>query len=437
MAFPRGLNRFFGFTSRQQRCEADLQPSIKPEAVIFGQRSPPFVYRFSPFISHLSPSIEGHYPLAVAAPKGDAGYIHGWPQNKKSMSRNREPVSPLILHCHIPKTAGTTISAGFRKSFDFLHIHHYHPDPFYILDKATLETLLEIYPNLRSISSHHLRSFPLSVRGRPTFLVTFLRKPEDAIISHLRYIQRNFWSLPELTRRIWPANAPFLSLREFAREYLDQESSTEDLCQQTRFICNPDAGALFGLSDGNPKGLNSYEIAHQILTGFHFVGVVEEMKKSLEVLADRLLHCGIPVYFDHNLKLNTSKETSAPAWLTPEDEVGRRVLAASKNDDLLYDFFRNQLIHAHRELRKRRWLGFKPAARDAKEAFSQSGSDGTRSLLNSARLFLSRKDYRIDRPIIPSISSDVLELRAAQTVAERLQINGAVQESKKRSSFSQ
>jgi len=85
------------------------------------------------------------------------------------MRRNREPVAPLILHCHIPKTAGTTISAGFRNSFDFLHMHHYHPDPFYILSKATLERLLEIYPNLRSISSHHLRSFPLSVGKRPTF----------------------------------------------------------------------------------------------------------------------------------------------------------------------------------------------------------------------------------------------------------------------------
>jgi len=344
------------------------------------------------------------------------------------MRRNREPVTPLILHCHIPKTAGTTISAGFRHSFDFLHIHHYHPDPFYILSKATLETLLEIYPNLRSISSHHLRSFPLSVGNRPTFLLTFLRKPEDAIISHLRYIQRNFWSLPEPTRRIWPVNAPYLSLREFAREYLDQESATEDLCQQTRFICNPDAGALFGLTDGNPKGLNSHEMAHRVLAGFHFVGIVEEMKKSLEVLADRLLHWGIQVYFDHNLKLNTSQETSPPAWLTPDDEVGRRVLAASKNDELLYDFFRGQLIDSHTELRKRRWLGFKPAARDAKEAFSENWGGGTRSLINSARLYWSRKEYRVERPITPQLSSEVLELRAAEAVAERLQVTDLVQE---------
>jgi len=333
------------------------------------------------------------------------------------MSFKGKPVRPLILHCHVPKTAGTTVSAEFRKSFESLHLHHYHPDPFYILTKETLETLLAIYPGLRSISSHHLRSFPLRVGARPTFLVTFLRKPEDAVISHLKYIQHNFWALSEPTRRLWPANATYLSLREFAREYLDQECAAEDLCEQTRFICNPDAGALFGLSDGNPKGLNSYKMAHHILTGFHFVGIVEEMKKSLEVLADRLLQWGTQVYFDHSLKLNTSRETSRPAWLTPEDEVGRRVLAASKNDELLYDFFRNQLIDSHRELRKRRWLGFKPAARDAKEGFSVSWGDGTRSLVDSARLYWSRKEYPVERPITPQLSSDLLELRAAEAVA--------------------
>jgi hypothetical protein len=344
------------------------------------------------------------------------------------MSFKGKSVSPLILHCHIPKTAGTTVSAGFRTSFASLHIHHYHPDPFYILTKERLETLLEIYPGIRSISSHHLRSFPLSIGARPTFLATFLRKPEDAVISHLKYIQRNFWALSEPTRRLWPANAPNLSLREFAREYLDQEGATEDLCEQTRFICNPDAGAFFGLSDGNPKGLNSYEMAHQILAAFHFVGIVEEMKKSLEVLADRLLHWGLQVYFDHRLKLNTSLETSRPAWLTPDDEVGGRVLAANKNDELLYDFFRDQLIDSHLELRKRRWLGFKPAARDAKEGFSESWGEGTRSLVNSARLYWTRKEYRVARPVKPHPSSDVLELRAAEAVADRLQVTDLVEE---------
>jgi hypothetical protein len=337
------------------------------------------------------------------------------------MSFKRDPVAPLILHCHIPKTAGTTVSAGLRKSFEFFHIHHYHPDPFYVLTKETLGTLLEIYPHLRSISSHHLRSFPLSIGARPTFLVTFLRRPEDAFISELRYVQRKFWSLPEPMRRLWPPETPYLSLREFAREYLDQESATEDLCPQTRFICHPDAAASFGLSDGNQKGLNSYEMAHQILSGFHFVGIVEEMKKSLEVLAEWLWQWGTKVYFDHDLRLNVSQETERPAWLTPEDEVGRRVLVASKNDVLLYDGFRKKLLESHEDLRQRRWLGFKPAAIDAREGFKESWHEGARSLINSARLYRSRKAKRIEQPVTPRVSDDLLEVRAAEAVADRAQ----------------
>ena len=343
------------------------------------------------------------------------------------MSIKREAVTPLILHSHIPKTAGTTVSAGFRKSFEFFHIHHYHPDPFYILTRDHLETLLEIYPRLRSISSHHLRSFPLSIGTRPTFLVTFLRKPEDAFISQLRYVQHRYSWLPERWRRLWPKNAPHLTLRELARQYLDDEAARQDLCPQTRFLCNPDTGDSLGLPDVNRHGLNSYELARQILVEFHFVGIVEEMKKSLEVLTDRLLKLGTRVYFDHDLKLNTSQERSRPAWLTPDDEVGRRVLAASENDRLLHDYFRERLLDSHRDLRKHRWLGFRPALTEARENFSDSWRDGVRSLANSAHLYRSRRTNLIEHPITPPLCSDLLESRAAEAIAERQQITNLVQ----------
>jgi hypothetical protein len=342
------------------------------------------------------------------------------------MSFQGKPVTPLILHCHIPKTAGTTVSIGLRNSFEFFHIHHYYPDPFFILTRETLEKLIDVFPGLRSISSHHLRSFPLSIGDRPTFLLTFLRKPEDAFISELRYIQRNFWSLSEPIRRLWPAETPQLTLRDLARGYLDQEAATDDLCPQTRFICNPDAGAAFGLSDGNPKGLNNYEMAHQILSGFHFVGVVEEMKKSLEILSDRLHQCGVRAYFDHGLKANTSAESFRPAWLTPEDEVGGRVLAASENDSRLYHYFLENILVSHRDLRKRCWLGFGPAAVDAKDALANGWRAGARSLMNSARLYSSRQSCQAAQPIATPLSSDLLELRAAEAVADRMQVANLV-----------
>ena len=218
------------------------------------------------------------------------------------MSLNGGPEAPLILHCHVPKTAGFTVSAGFRTSFSFYHFQHLHPDPYYILNRDLLEQLLQINPFLRSITSHHLRSFPLSIANRPTFFVAFLRRPEDAFVSTLRFAQREFAAFPPAVRRLWPKDTPHLPLRELARQYLEMTASFPDISPQTRFFCNPSTMAEFGLTDGNDYGLNCHEIALSILRDFHFVGIVEEMKKSLELLTDLLLQRGVRVYFDLRLK---------------------------------------------------------------------------------------------------------------------------------------
>ena len=334
--------------------------------------------------------------------------------------------SPLILHCHIPKTAGTTVSAGLRKSFDLFHFNHFHSDPFYILSREALEDALEFNPGLRSISSHHLRSFPLSLAGRPTFLMTFLRKPEETFVSQLRYAQREFSTFSPEAKRFWPENTPRLPLRELARQFLDVMTEYQDYCPQTRFLCNSESMSSLGLSDGNQFGLDSCEIARAILNGFHFVGVVEEIKKSLEVLTDRLLQWEVRVYFDPNLRLNSSPDNSMPAWLTPNDEVGRRVLETSKSDRLLHDHFRKRLLESHRELRKRRWLGFRPAVADAKDAFAGNWRDGTRSLVNSANLYWSRRIDRIEPSVTSPPSSDLLEIRAARAIAGRMRLTPVI-----------
>jgi hypothetical protein len=330
---------------------------------------------------------------------------------------------PLILHCHIPKTAGTTVSAGFRKSFELLHFHHCHPDPFYILTRETLEQLLEISPSLKSISSHHLRSFPTGICGRPTFLITFLRKPEDAFISQLKHIRRNFFAFPPEVRRLWPEETPLLPLRELARRYLDLVAGDQNFSLQTRFLCNPNAMAKIGLADNRCYGLDSYELAQSILREFNFVGIVDEMKKSLELLTDLLGQRGVKVYFSSAERQNSCPEKARPAWLTSEDEIGRRILEASKSDSLLYGHFRQELLAAHAKLRERCWLGFGPAYTDARDAFRATRWTGAaRSLANSVRLF--RKGQGSQYSSEPcagaaELSSDLLEERVARAFAER------------------
>jgi hypothetical protein len=299
--------------------------------------------------------------------------------------------SPLILHCHVPKTAGTTVSAGFRRSFSLFHLHHFHSDPLYVLTSEILENLLDINPLLASISSHNLRSFPRRIRGRSTFFVTFLRRPEDAFISQLRFAQRNFARLPREVQTFLPRQTPQLPLRELAIEYLNLVASEQDFCPQTRFFCHSVAMAKFGLTDGNQYGFNSYEIARLILSEFDFVGIVEEMKKSLELLTDCAAQAGIRLSFQLSGKENCSAEQNPPEWLTPEDDVGSRILNCNTSDSLLYSEFRTKLLEEHRELRRRRWLGFRPALTDVFEEFRAANVGRVRqSLANSWHLFRSR-----------------------------------------------
>jgi hypothetical protein len=343
------------------------------------------------------------------------------------------PDSPLILHCHIPKTAGTTVSVGLRRSFEFLHLQHYHPDPLYILTPELLQRLLEINPTLRSISSHHLRSFPLNISGRPTFFVTFLRKPEDTLISQLRHVRRRFSRLSPQVQRLWPKETPQLPLRELARQFLNVATEDRDFCSQTRFFCNPVAMARFGLSDGNSYGTASNEVAQLILDQFHFVGIVDEMKKSLDLLTDLLAQRGVRVYFNPHDRQNRSPERTRPEWLTLEDEVGRRVLEASKNDRLLYRHFREVLLASHRQLQERCWLGFGAALDNASEAFRRHGPSGAkRSLANSGRLFWKGQRLRDNLSSVPilDISDGLLEERAVRMLATGTQSQLALEKSR-------
>jgi hypothetical protein len=111
-----------------------------------------------------------------------------------------------------------------------------HSDSDFVLTREILEQLLAINPCLSSITSHHLRSFPLSICGRPTFLITLLRKPEDGFISQLRHLQHKFLLFPPEVRRHWPNGVAELPLRELARQFLDLVTPNQDFCPQTRFF---------------------------------------------------------------------------------------------------------------------------------------------------------------------------------------------------------
>ena len=259
------------------------------------------------------------------------------------------PHTPVILHAHIPKTAGISLSDRFRRSFDTLHFHHYHPDPQFILNVEDLQTLIRISPWLQSITSHNLRTFPVRLGPRQACYITLLRRPSDCVVSLVAFIKRNFRVLSFEVQRDWPRNTPDLSLRDLTEYYLDQAQGAEQ-SPQTRFLCNPVTMAAHGLGDRSEYGVNSYPVARLILQRFFFVGIVDEMGKSLEVLSGKLKQVELELWMGWMPRLNVTKKKGRLPWLNEEDAVGRRLLTANQSDERLYAEFRQKLDAAYRNL---------------------------------------------------------------------------------------
>jgi hypothetical protein len=260
---------------------------------------------------------------------------------------------PIILHCHIPKTAGTSVSAHLAGIFGKLHLSHSHSDADFVLTPRILETVFEINPFLRSLSSHHLRVFPTRITGRPAHYITFLRDPTAALLSRLSYAQWNFKNLRPKTREFWPTDTQRLSLRDLARWYLDQVGEQE-CSSQTRFFCHREVLAKYHVADSTAGAAVHSEMASNVLKQFLFVGIVEDMSISVDVLDARLRGLGIRLgreaIFGKFRHQNRTRRKGNLAWVCEQDEVGRRLLACNAHDRILYSEFRKRLRASHREM---------------------------------------------------------------------------------------
>jgi hypothetical protein len=258
---------------------------------------------------------------------------------------------PLILHCHVPKTAGVSVCGILRNGFDFSHFNHYHPDPHYVLTPSALETLLEIDPWLQSISSHSLRKFPQRIADRPAYYITFLRDPTALFVSALRYTQREFNNLSPETQRPWPKETPKLSLRDLAATVL-QRSSENRYAPISEFFCGREIReklSHIGIDD-LPRACE--QITELILERFFFVGIVEEMPKSIHLLKAKLAKVGRYVKPPLRCHLNRTRGVKHTSWLNTKDAVGAKVLAATAFERVLYDRF-YQKFRAEYKLLKR------------------------------------------------------------------------------------
>src|SRR5690242_988780 len=95
-----------------------------------------------------------------------------------------EPTTPNVLvHYHMMKNSGTTISEILRREFGETYAEVHSPDPGGMILSSELLKFIQEHPQIRAISSHHIR-FPIPQSERLHFAYCcFVRHPLDRLRS--------------------------------------------------------------------------------------------------------------------------------------------------------------------------------------------------------------------------------------------------------------
>lgn len=245
----------------------------------------------------------------------------------------------LLFHAHIPKTAGYAFSNLLRKNFGdrFLWVHLPHPQAS--LRPAEVEERLSANPSLDVISTHFLRCFPQTLCGRLVLYLTFLRDPLQLTLSLFRFLRGQYAKLSVDQRSTLPPHLDRMSLREIAKFHLENWfDDSGQFSMQTAFFSPVPRSAM----NSRPAGSGFYgkvdlARAQQELRRFFFVGIVERMAESLELLTIKLNSVGVDIDCASMAKENVTEANSAEeSWLNPADEVGRAILGCNLADYSLY-----------------------------------------------------------------------------------------------------
>jgi 2-polyprenyl-3-methyl-5-hydroxy-6-metoxy-1,4-benzoquinol methylase len=290
---------------------------------------------------------------------------------------SREGQGPILVHAHIPKTAGESFIDLLVRNFGMRAYRFEHGDPNFVLTPEELERLFVDRPDLIAFSSHHIRVFPTVLAGRTALYFTILRDPTERFVSLLKYVRRNFFEFSFEAQRFWPDDTPDCSLRKLAEYALLQIGPDSQSCLQTRFFCHPAYCEVPLGYDMCAYGVNSYILASGCLDHFFLVGIMEEMERTLEVLAAKLAKVGISLPIASIDKINATKVLDKELdWLNSDDRVGRQVLLANINDSRIYERYRAHLNAEYENLKKGRVLlnGFfdRESSSDSKSLGSES-----------------------------------------------------------------
>lgn len=260
------------------------------------------------------------------------------------------PRRPLLVHVHIPKTAGISFNKVLEGSFGERHLNCYVPEPHVYTAEALGEVLFD-RPDLVSISSHSFRRFPSILADRIPLYTCFLRRPLERLISNMAFIKKNFAIFPDIIKREYPSNAHELSIRQLMRWCLDRQGDLNRLGMATHYLAEAewDAAtcAIYPVANRAPSASEAlrrcydelaYELAQQILERFCFVGLTEQAAESVDILNRLLRGYGLNLTVPMGRENVSHDVVGDTSWLTADDEVGGRALAYAEIDEPLYQY---------------------------------------------------------------------------------------------------
>lgn len=173
----------------------------------------------------------------------------------------------VVVHYHIFKNAGTTVERILEREFPGTFARLHGPSSDATLDAEDLTSFLNDHPNVRAVTSHHLR-YPAPVtRSAVVFDCCFLRHPLDRLDSLYSYYRKidSTDALCYGAHRYSPA--------EFVRQLMDRSPEQVSNAQVTQ-IAN--RGAFT-----RPANVTDLERAVQTVRNMALPGLVEIFQESM------------------------------------------------------------------------------------------------------------------------------------------------------------
>jgi len=255
---------------------------------------------------------------------------------------SRQLSDPVVAHIHVPKCGGTAFRNFLQNHFGSAHLALYVHDTFFVYSEDELAGYIKDRAVL-GFSSHFVRTFPERLAGRDLIYVTFLRNPVDQFISYVTFAKKNYLGL-QVDKPLMgclPPDLPSLSIREAARWILTQDTEVNF---RENFTVNYFARYGLKREAGQPNNdvyyrQNRLAAAQRILQTFFFVGVIEQMERSMSLLRQLMGQCNLDFPPGEVPVDNTSFDFRGDlSWIRMDDEVGSLLLESIREDQQLYNW---------------------------------------------------------------------------------------------------